>query len=164
MPKRKRSEIEPLEGTFYVKEILKERTRRGRKEVLVSWKGFNEEDNISSKFSTRNGRDLSQPNEETEEDGEWWGSWRQSPGSLISEDGQESEDRFSTKSRTARGTFAKNSVEELSNADKKMPHIVHSWRNYVRYFFDQHPGFKASCCGKSYDKTETFLTHRRRCH
>ena len=70
MPKRKRSEIEPLEGTFYVKEILKERTRRGRKEVLVSWKGFNEKDNISSKFSTRNGRDLSQPNEETEEDGE----------------------------------------------------------------------------------------------
>ena len=70
MPKRKRSEIEPLEGTFYVKEILKERTRRGRKEVLVSWKGFNEEDNTSSKFATRNGRDLSQPNEEEEEDGE----------------------------------------------------------------------------------------------
>ena len=78
--------------------------------------------------------------------------------------GMDKRAKFSTKSRTARGTFAKKSVEELSNADKKMPHIVHSWRNYVRYFFDQHPGFKASCCGKSYDKTETFLTHRLSLH
>ena len=39
------AEVEVLEGTFYVKEILKERTRSGRKEMLVSWEGFNEEDN-----------------------------------------------------------------------------------------------------------------------
>ena len=39
------AEVEVLEETFYVKEILKERTRSGRKEMLVSWEGFNEEDN-----------------------------------------------------------------------------------------------------------------------
>ena len=59
---------------------------------------------------------------------------------------------FSTKFRTARGTFAKKDVEDLS------------WKNYVRHFFDQHPGFKTTCsgCEKSYDKAESFLTHLRR--
>ena len=33
--------------------------------------------------------------------------------------GMDKRAKFSTKSRTARGTFAKKSVEELSNADKK---------------------------------------------
>ena len=58
----------------------------------------------------------------------------------------------STKFRTARGTFAKKDVEDLS------------WKNYVRHFFDQHPGFKTTCsgCEKSYDKAESFLTHLRR--
>lgn len=57
----------------------------------------------------------------------------------------------STKFRTARGTFAKD-VEDLS------------WKNYVRHFFDQHPGFKTTCsgCEKSYDKAKSFLTHLRR--
>ena len=58
----------------------------------------------------------------------------------------------STKFRTARGTFAKKDVEDLS------------WKNYVRHFFGQHPGFKTTCsgCEKSYDKAESFLTHLRR--
>ena len=56
--------------------------------------------------------------------------------------------KFSTKSRTERGTFAKKDVQDLS------------WKNYVRFFFAQHPGFKSTCqCGKSYEKAESFLTH-----
>ena len=34
-----------LEGTFYVKEIQKERTRKRRKQMLVSWEGFDEKHN-----------------------------------------------------------------------------------------------------------------------
>ena len=36
---------ELLEGTFYVKEIQKERTRKRRKQMLVSWEGFDEKHN-----------------------------------------------------------------------------------------------------------------------
>ena len=59
--------------------------------------------------------------------------------------------KFSTKLRTERGTFAKKDVQDLS------------WKNYVRFFFDQHPGFKSICqCGKSYEKAESFLSHLQR--
>ena len=59
--------------------------------------------------------------------------------------------KFSTKSRTERGTFAKKDVEDLS------------WKNYVTFFFDQHPGFKSTYqCGNSYEKAESFLTHLQR--
>jgi len=39
--------------------------------------------------------------------------------------------KFSTKSGTERGTFAKNDVQDLSG------------KNYVRFFFDQHQVLKA---------------------
>jgi hypothetical protein len=59
--------------------------------------------------------------------------------------------KFSTKTRTERGTFAEKNVADLS------------WKNYVRYFFYEHPGFKGTCqCGKSYEKAESFLTHLQR--
>jgi len=57
-------------------------------------------------------------------------------------------EKFSTKSRTKRGTFSKKEVEDLS------------WKNYVRCFFDQLPGFESTWrCGKSNEKAESFLTH-----
>ena len=39
---------ELLEGTFYVREIQKERTRKRRKQMLVSWEGFDEKHNTST--------------------------------------------------------------------------------------------------------------------
>ena len=138
---------ELLEGTFYVREIQKERTRKRRKQMLVSWEGFDEKHNtwepvenlpteMVEAFRNRQMKQTKQTKKGLND-------------LLLKEIDRRA--KFSTKSRTERGTFAKKDVQDLS------------WKNYVRFFFAQHPGFKSTCqCGKSYEKAESFLTHLQR--
>ena len=49
---------ELLEGTFYVKDIQKERTRKRRKEILVSWEDFDEKDNTWEPVEKRDTKEL----------------------------------------------------------------------------------------------------------
>lgn len=131
---------ELLEGSFYVKEIQKERTRKRCKQMLVSWEGFDEKHNtwepiknlpteMVEAFRNRQKKQSKQTKKGLN-------------NLLLKEIDRRA--KFSTKSRTERGTFAKKDVQDLS------------WKNYARFFFDQHPGFKSTCqCGKSYEKAES---------
>ena len=101
---------ELLEGAFYVKEIQKERTRKRRKQMLVSWEGFDEKHNtwepvenlpteMVEAFRNRQKKQTKQAKKGLND-------------LLLKEIDRRA--KFSTKSRTERGTFAKNDVQDLS--------------------------------------------------
>lgn len=105
--------------------------------MLVSWEGFDEKHNTWEPVENL-------PTDMVEAFRNWWKKQTKHPKKGLNDMLLKEIDRrakFSTKSRTERGTFAKKDVQDLS------------WKNYVRFFFDQHPGFKSTCqCGKSYEK------------
>ena len=70
---------------------------------------------------------------------------------LVEEINKRAKKQFSMKSRMG-GQFAKEETKELS------------WKNYVRVFFNQHPGFEIACCGTKYKIANSFITHRLRHH
>jgi len=119
----------------------KKEREKEHKEMLISWEDFDEKDstwgpieNLPTEMvkAFRNHRKKQTMN---------------SLNNLLLKEIDRRE-KFSTKSRTKRGTFSKKEVEDLS------------WKNYVRCFFDQLPGFESTCqCGKSNEKAESFLTH-----
>ena len=136
-------------GTYYVKEILKKRKRKGRVEMLVSWEDWGDHNtwepvkNLPPDMVAAFGnRRIKQKMVSSESDS--------LQNLLLQEISKRA--KFSTKPRTTRGTFAEKGVDHLS------------WRNYVRHFFHEQPEFIMPCCGKSYNIADSFITHWYRHH
>ena len=188
MPKRKAPEPELLPGIFYVKEILKRRKRKGGVEFLVSWQDYENENTwepvknlppemVAAFGNRRKKRKASATEEADDSQPEMVASATEEMASATEEadDSQpemvasateaatslqdnlveeiskrENSEQFSKRARRTNGQFYEKGIENLS------------WRNYVRYFFKQHPGFEIQCCGKKYDIADSFITHRHR--
>ena len=167
MSKRKVPEPEILPGIFYVKEILKRRKRNGRVELLVSWLNYENQNTwepvknlppemVAAFGNRRKKRKASATEEADDSQPERVASATEDATSLqdnlveeISK--RENSKQFSKKARSRTdGQFYKKGIKNLS------------WRNYVRVFFKQHPGFEMQCCGKKYSIADSFITHRHR--
>ena len=166
MSKRKVPEPEILPGIFYVKEILKRRKRKGGVEFLVSWQDYENENTwepvknlppemVAAFGNRRKKRKASATEEADDSQPEMVASATEDATSLqnnlieeISK--RKNSEQFSKRARRTNGQFYEKGIENLS------------WRNYVRYFFKQHPGFEIQCCGKKYDIADSFITHRHR--
>ena len=71
--------------------------------------------------------------------------------SFCREISERCKEKFSIKSRVE-GLYVKKKSEDLA------------WRNFIRYYFKENPGYQLTCCKKSYQIANSFITHVFRHH
>ena len=189
MSKRKVPEPEILPGIFYVKEILKRRKRKGGVEFLVSWQDYENENTwepvknlppemVAAFGNRRKKRKASATEEADDSQPEMVASATEEMASAT-EEADDSQPEMVASATEDATSLQDNLVEEISKRENSKQFSKKarsrtdgqfykkgiknlSWRNYVRVFFKQHPGFEMQCCGKKYSIADSFITHRHR--